>query len=78
VLEYVKDLDRAFAIPILRVAEHEGLSAKELREEPGSFHPPAGLCPAGAASAADDGVREGGRGGFRPRDDGASSVMPVL
>jgi hypothetical protein len=40
VLEYVKDLDRAFAIPILRVAEHEGLSAKELREEPGSFHPP--------------------------------------
>ncbi len=42
VLEYVKDLERAFAIPILRVAEYPGLSATELRSELGSFHPPQG------------------------------------
>jgi predicted transcriptional regulator len=42
VLEYVRDLDRAFAIPILRVAEYRGLSAEELRAELGAFHPPQG------------------------------------
>jgi predicted transcriptional regulator len=42
VLEYVRDLDRAFAIPILGVSEYPGLSAEELREELGAFHPPQG------------------------------------
>jgi predicted transcriptional regulator len=42
VLDYVKDLERAFAIPILRVAEYPGLSAAELRDELGSSHPPQG------------------------------------
>ncbi|GAA0979434.1 hypothetical protein GCM10009555_044130 [Acrocarpospora macrocephala] len=42
VLEYVQDLERAFAIPILHVAEYPGLSAAELRDELGAFHPPQG------------------------------------
>jgi predicted transcriptional regulator len=42
VLEYVLDLDRAFAIPILGVTEYPGLSADELRAELGAFHPPQG------------------------------------
>jgi predicted transcriptional regulator len=42
VLEYVRDLDRAFAIPILGVTEYPGLSADELRAELGAFHPPQG------------------------------------
>lgn len=42
VLEYTKDLKRAFAIPILRVAEYPGLSAAELRAQLGQFHPPQG------------------------------------
>jgi predicted transcriptional regulator len=42
VLEYVRDLDRAFAIPILHVAEFAGLAAEDLRAELGSFHPPQG------------------------------------
>jgi predicted transcriptional regulator len=42
VLEYVRDLDRAFAIPILHVAEFAGLAAADLRAELGSFHPPQG------------------------------------
>ncbi|MGA2828674.1 MAG: hypothetical protein ABSF03_21440 [Streptosporangiaceae bacterium] len=42
VLEYVQDLDQAFAVPILHVAEYPGLSAGELREELGAFHPPQG------------------------------------
>lgn len=42
VLEYVRDLDRAFAIPILGVTEYRGLSAGELRAELGAFHPPQG------------------------------------
>jgi predicted transcriptional regulator len=42
VLEYVRDLDRAFAIPILGVSEYPGLSAEELRTELGAFHPPQG------------------------------------
>jgi predicted transcriptional regulator len=42
VLEYVKDLERAFAVPILNVAEYPGLSAGELRAELGAFHPPQG------------------------------------
>lgn len=42
VLEYVQDLERAFAIPILRVREYPGLSIDELRAELGRFHPPQG------------------------------------
>ena len=42
VLEYVGDLDRAFAIPILHVAEYPGLSAAQLNDELGAFHPPQG------------------------------------
>jgi predicted transcriptional regulator len=42
VLEYVKDLDRALAIPILGVTEYAGLSVGELRAELGRFHPPQG------------------------------------
>ena len=42
VLEYVRDLERAFAIPILRVSEYPGLSADDLRDELGQFHPPQG------------------------------------
>ena len=42
VLEYVKDLERAFAIPILHVAEYPGLSAGQLRDELGTFRPPQG------------------------------------
>ena len=42
VLEYVRDLERAFAIPILHVAEYPGMSADELHEHLGSFHPPQG------------------------------------
>lgn len=42
VLEYVKDLERAFAIPILHVTEYPGLSAEQLRGELGAFHPPQG------------------------------------
>jgi predicted transcriptional regulator len=42
VLEYVRDLERAFAIPILGVSEYPGLSADEFREELGRFHPPQG------------------------------------
>jgi predicted transcriptional regulator len=42
VLDYVRDLDRAFAIPILGVTQYPGLSAEELRAELGAFHPPQG------------------------------------
>lgn len=42
VLAYVQDLERAFAIPILRVREYPGLSIDELRDELGRFHPPQG------------------------------------
>ncbi|MBE3204677.1 hypothetical protein IHE48_27620 [Frankia sp. CH37] len=42
VLEYVRDLERAFAIPILGVTEYSGRSVEELRTEPGGFHPPQG------------------------------------
>jgi predicted transcriptional regulator len=42
VLEYVRDLDRAFAMPILSVAEYPGVSAARLRGELGAFHPPQG------------------------------------
>jgi predicted transcriptional regulator len=42
VLDYLRDLDRAYAIPILRATEYAGLSADELHEELGRFHPPQG------------------------------------
>ena len=42
VLEYVRDLDRAFAIPMLHVTEYPGMSAEDLRAELGAFHPPQG------------------------------------
>ncbi len=42
VLEYVKDLEQAFAIPILRVREYTGLSEHDLRTELGSWQRPHG------------------------------------
>jgi predicted transcriptional regulator len=42
VLEYVRDLDRAFAIPILGVTEYPGVPLGDLRAELGTFHPPQG------------------------------------
>jgi predicted transcriptional regulator len=42
VLAYVRDLDQAFAIPILNVREYPGVPASELRAELGVFHPPQG------------------------------------
>ena len=42
VLEYTKDLKRAFALPILHVAEYPGMSAADLRAQLGQFHPPQG------------------------------------
>ena len=42
VLEYVGDLERAFAIPVLSVTEYPGLPVAELRAELGDFHPPQG------------------------------------
>lgn len=42
VLEYVQDLDQAFAIPIQRVAEYPGMSLEQLRAQLGAFHPPQG------------------------------------
>ncbi|GII86532.1 hypothetical protein Ssi03_45220 [Sphaerisporangium siamense] len=38
VLEYVKDLERAYAIPILRVVEYPGMSADELRQVLGRLY----------------------------------------
>ncbi|WP_326820988.1 hypothetical protein [Streptosporangium sp. NBC_01756] len=40
VLEYVQDLEQAYAIPILSVREYKGLSADDLRDQLGSWHPP--------------------------------------
>lgn len=42
VFDYVKDVEEAFAIPILAVREYPGLSVANLREELGGFHPPQG------------------------------------
>jgi predicted transcriptional regulator len=42
VLEYVRDLDRAFAIPIVGVTEYPGLPVADLQDELGGFHPPQG------------------------------------
>lgn len=42
VLDYVGDLDRAFAIPIVSVTEYPGVPVSELRAELGAFHPPQG------------------------------------
>ncbi|MDG4795145.1 hypothetical protein [Micromonospora sp. WMMD1082] len=42
VLEYVRDLDRAYAIPILRVREYPGIVLDRIRREVGGFHPPQG------------------------------------
>lgn len=39
---YLKDLERGFAIPIKRVREYPGYTAKELAGMLGSFHPPQG------------------------------------
>lgn len=40
VFEYLKDLERGFAIPITRVREYPGITADELAGMLGSFHPP--------------------------------------
>ncbi|WP_433358693.1 hypothetical protein [Streptosporangium sp. CA-115845] len=42
VLEYTKDLQQAYAIPILQVREYEGLAGDDLRGHLGSWHPPQG------------------------------------
>ncbi len=42
VLDYVRGLEEAFAIPILAVREYAGLPIADLREELGGFHPPQG------------------------------------
>lgn len=42
VYEYLKDLERGFAIPIMRVCEYPGFTAGELAEMLGGFHPPQG------------------------------------
>jgi predicted transcriptional regulator len=42
VLAYVRDLSRAFAMPIRRVREYSGLDTEALRAELGTFHPPQG------------------------------------
>jgi predicted transcriptional regulator len=42
VYAYVQDLNEAFAIPILSVAEYRGVPVAALRAELGSFHPPQG------------------------------------
>lgn len=43
VLAYVRDLDRAFAIPIRSVREYPGVSLAELRRELRGFNPPQGF-----------------------------------
>lgn len=40
--EYLKDLERGFAIPIKQVREYPGFTAEELAGMLGSFHPPQG------------------------------------
>lgn len=42
VFEYLKDLDRGFALPIKKVREYPGFNAAELAGMLGSFHPPQG------------------------------------
>lgn len=42
VLEYVRDLDQAYAVPILSVTEYPGLPVEKLRADLGAFHPPQG------------------------------------
>lgn len=42
VFEYLKDLERGFAIPIKQVREYPGFTAAELAGMLGSFHPPQG------------------------------------
>ena len=67
VLEYVQDLEVAFAIPILHVAEYPAVPAAQLRAELGAFFPPQGyvrlrqhpkLLAACERAAAGDPVRE--------------------
>ncbi|MGH3923430.1 MAG: hypothetical protein ACRDTT_11285 [Pseudonocardiaceae bacterium] len=42
VYDYLRDLERGFALPITRVREYPGFTAAELTETLGSFHPPQG------------------------------------
>jgi predicted transcriptional regulator len=42
VYEYLKDLERGFAIPIRQVREYPGFTAEKLAGMLGSFHPPQG------------------------------------
>ncbi|MGH3564865.1 MAG: hypothetical protein ACRDRH_02275 [Pseudonocardia sp.] len=42
VYEYLKDLERGFAIPIMVVREYSGFTAEDLAGQLGSFHPPQG------------------------------------
>ena len=81
VLEYVRDLERAFAIPILGVTEYLGIRVGKLRAELGGFHPPQGYVRlAHPAPVAAGGVRADDRECTGPHAEGASSggVMPLL
>lgn len=42
VLEYLKDLENGFALPIKKVREFPGFTAEELTDMLGKFHPPQG------------------------------------
>ncbi|MGH3911956.1 MAG: hypothetical protein ACRDTC_00890 [Pseudonocardiaceae bacterium] len=42
VYDYLRDLERGFALPITRVREYPGCTAAELTDTLGSFHPPQG------------------------------------
>ncbi len=42
VFEYLKDLEKGFALPIKKVREFPGFSADELTGMLGKFHPPQG------------------------------------
>jgi hypothetical protein len=68
------DLDQAFAIPVLCVAEYPGLSVMPLGEDLGAFHPLQGMCGWANVPAA-GGLWEGRFGDVGPPDDGASRVM---
>ncbi|MGH3936928.1 MAG: hypothetical protein ACRDS1_18410 [Pseudonocardiaceae bacterium] len=42
VYEYLRDLERGFALPITQVREYPGFTAADLTDMLGSFHPPQG------------------------------------
>ena len=74
VLEYVRDLERAFAIPILTVTEFPGVPVTKLRAELGGFQPPQGYVRLRSAPATARGVRADGRGYTGPHAEGCILV----